>query len=106
MYPVESSMAKNKYYQAIFKSMASILSVFLPLTLLMIFNCLLATSVYKAHIMRHNLATLSVGTERPNRVSLINIKVFFINFHELRMNIIAQHHTCLGSFTLILCFRK
>ncbi|CAO1403380.1 unnamed protein product [Diamesa tonsa] len=67
LYPVESSMAKNKYYQAIFKSMASILSVFLPLTILMIFNCMLATSVYKAHIMRHNLAALSAGTEGPNR---------------------------------------
>lgn len=62
-------MAKNKYYQAIFKSMSSILSVFLPLTILMIFNCMLATSVYKAHKMRQNLATLSAGTEEPNRVS-------------------------------------
>lgn len=74
-------MAKNKYYQAIFKSMASILSVFLPLTILMIFNCMLATSVYKAHIMRHNLAVLSAGTEGPNRVSLHVGMKHFLHLH-------------------------
>ncbi|CAO1391437.1 unnamed protein product [Diamesa hyperborea] len=77
LYPVESSMAKNKYYQAIFKSMASILSVFLPLTILMIFNCMLATSVYKAHIMRHNLAALSAGTEGPNRPTVNTSQRYF-----------------------------
>lgn len=69
LYPVESSLAKNIFYRAIFKPIASILLI-LPVGLMLVLTCILSASVRRVNKVRQNLARLPTTSERPAKVSL------------------------------------
>lgn len=47
LYPVESSLAKNKFYRAIFKSIGSILLI-APVVLMLVLSCRMSVYLYRA----------------------------------------------------------
>ncbi|CRK98163.1 CLUMA_CG011529, isoform A [Clunio marinus] len=54
LYPVETSLAKNKYYRVIFKSFATILLI-LPLSVMIVLGCLLSPAVCRKNKLRHRV---------------------------------------------------
>lgn len=73
LYPVESGLSKNKYYRAVFKSIASILLI-LPVGSMILLSGMLSAAVYRRNKLRRGLARLTAVTDRMSKVS------FLLNF--------------------------
>lgn len=71
LFPVQSSLAKNKFYQVVFRSFASLLLI-APIIAIMVLSCFLSAAVCRANKLRRSVAPSTTLAESLAHVSLWN----------------------------------
>lgn len=69
LFPVQSSLAKNRFYQVVFRSFASLLLI-APIIAIMVLGCLLSSAVCRANKWRRSVAPSTTLAESLAHVSL------------------------------------
>lgn len=75
VYPVESPLARNKFYQAIFKTIASIL-LLMPVGITLALGCLLSAATFsRANKLRQTLVR-AASTNAPEATAKVSFRIF------------------------------